>query len=63
MDWSKLELVVYAREAATAHGEVFLPGDRELHELTLAKQDGVFKLNEDPLAGRVTWQVRSGSGE
>ena len=35
MDWSKIELVVFAKDAMTAKGSIFLPGDSELHELTL----------------------------
>jgi alpha-D-xyloside xylohydrolase len=59
MDWSKIELTVFAKDATTATGSIFLPGDNELHELTLAKENGVFKLNDDPFAGKVTWQVRT----
>jgi len=62
MDWSKIELTVYAKDATAAKGLVFLPGDNELHELTLTKQGGAFKLNDDPLAGRVTWQIRTETG-
>jgi len=57
MDWSKIELAVFAKNAATATGTVFLPGDAEPQELTLTKQDGKFTLHDDPLAGRVTWQI------
>ena len=59
MDWSKLDLRVFAKTATTATGSVFLPGDTELHELTLTKQDGKFTLNNDPFAGKVTWTIRS----
>jgi alpha-D-xyloside xylohydrolase len=62
MDWSKIELTVYAKDATAAKGLVFLPGDNELHELILTKQGGAFKLNDDPLAGRVTWQIRTETG-
>jgi len=62
MDWSKLQLVVYAKDAATAKGEVFLPGDSDLHELTVTKQGGAFKLDNDPLAGKVTWQIHANGG-
>jgi alpha-D-xyloside xylohydrolase len=62
MDWSKLELVVYAKDAATAKGEVFLPGDTDLHELTVTKQGGAFKLDNDPLAGKVAWQIHANAG-
>ena len=62
MDWSKIELVVYAKDATTVKGSIFLPGDGELHELTLTKENGTFKLASDPAAGKVTWQVRANSG-
>jgi alpha-D-xyloside xylohydrolase len=57
MDWSKLELVVFAKAAPTATGLVCLPSDNELHELSLAKKDHTFKLENDPLAGKVTWKI------
>ncbi len=58
MDWSKLDLVVFAKDAETAQGEVFLPGDSELHELTLARGAGGFQLANDPLNGKVQWQIK-----
>jgi alpha-D-xyloside xylohydrolase len=58
MDWSKLELVVFAKDATTAKGSLFLPGDSELHELTLVEQDDKFKLVNDPFAGKVSWNIR-----
>jgi alpha-D-xyloside xylohydrolase len=61
MDWSKIELVVYAKDATTAKGFIFLPGDSELHELTLTKASGAFKLASDPAAGKVTWNIRLSS--
>jgi hypothetical protein len=63
MDWSKIELVVFAKSATTAKGSVFLPGDSELRELTLTKENGAFKLGSDPFAGKVTWQIRANSGK
>lgn len=59
LDWSKIELAVYAKEATTAKGAIFLPGDNELHDLTLTKDNGAFKLASDPYAGKVTWNVSS----
>ncbi|MGA2870943.1 MAG: alpha-xylosidase, partial [Verrucomicrobiota bacterium] len=61
MDWSKLDLKVFAQAATTAQGSVFLPGDTELHALTLTKENGAFKLDNDPLAGQVTWRIRLNS--
>jgi alpha-D-xyloside xylohydrolase len=59
MDWSKIELVAYAKDATTVKGLVYLPDDSELHELTLDQHDGNFKLMNDPLAGKVAWHIRS----
>jgi alpha-D-xyloside xylohydrolase len=63
MDWSKIELVVFTKDATTAKGSIFLPDDSELHELTLTKENGAFKLASDPFAGKVTWQIRANSGK
>ena len=59
MDWSQLDLVVFAKDAPTAKGLVFLPADNVLHELTLNKTGDTFKLADDPLAGKVTWTVKA----
>jgi alpha-D-xyloside xylohydrolase len=57
MDWSKIELDVFAKDATTAKGLVFLPGDTKLHELAMTKKDGTFKLDDDPFAGKVSWAI------
>jgi alpha-D-xyloside xylohydrolase len=57
MDWSKLDLVVFAKDATTATGSVFLPGESELHELALAKNGDSFKFASDPFAGKVTYKI------
>ncbi|MGD1089844.1 MAG: TIM-barrel domain-containing protein [Verrucomicrobiota bacterium] len=58
MDWSKLELVVFAKNVTTAKGLICLPSDNELHELALTDENGEFKLVNDPLAGKVEWSIR-----
>jgi alpha-D-xyloside xylohydrolase len=58
MDWSNLDLVVFAKDATTAKGSVFLPGGSELHELTVTKENDAFKLASDPLAGKVSWNIQ-----
>jgi len=63
MDWSKLNLVVFAKAATAATGLVCLPSDNELHELTLDKKGGGFQLATDPLAGKVTWKILMNSNE
>ena len=58
MDWSKIELAVFATsDTGTAKGSIFLPGDSELHELSVKSS----KLVADPLAGRVTWNIVAGN--
>ena len=57
MDWSNLDLQVFAKDSATANGLVCLPSDNQLREITLTKQGAAFKLASDPLAGKVNWKV------
>ena len=51
---------VFAGDSKTAKGLVCLPSDNVLHELTLDKAGKTFKVETDPLAGKVTWSVRAG---
>jgi alpha-D-xyloside xylohydrolase len=59
MDWSTLDLVVFAKDATTANGLVCLPSDNTLHSFSLTKQGRDFKLASDPLAGKVTWKIHN----
>ena len=63
MDWSQLDLVVFAKDAPTAKGLVCLPADNVLRELSLNKSGDTFKLANDPLAGKVTWTVKASVGQ
>ena len=58
MDWSSLDLVVFAAGAEKAQGLVCLPSDNVLRKVSVAKKDGTFALVDDPLAGKVTWKVQ-----
>ena len=60
LDWLKIELAVYAKDATTAKGLIFLPGDSAAHEITLTKSGDNFKLDRDPLAGKVAWEISLG---
>jgi alpha-D-xyloside xylohydrolase len=62
MDWSKIELIVFAQDTTMAKGLVFLPGETEAHELTLTKTGGHFKLDADPLTGNIAWKISVGGG-
>ena len=57
LDWSKIELRVFSKDAMTANGLVFLPGDGEAGVLTLIKTRNGFKLTADPSAGKVAWTI------
>lgn len=57
MDWSRLQLVVFAKNAETAKGLVCLPSDNVLHELTLIKQGNAFHVVNNPLSGKIVWKI------
>ena len=57
LDWSKIELAVFAPEATTATGLVCLPDNQKLYAIMLEKAGATFALKNDPLAGKVTWRV------
>lgn len=59
MDWSNLELVVYATNATKTRGLVCLPSDNVLHQLSLEKKGNAFQFISDPLHDKVKWKIRS----
>jgi alpha-D-xyloside xylohydrolase len=58
IDWSNIELVVYATGKSAANGEVYLPNDNMLHQITIKKKNG-YSLTNDPYAGKVKWVIHS----
>jgi alpha-D-xyloside xylohydrolase len=52
MDWSKLDLLVFAANAPNAQGMVCLPSDNVLRKVAAVKKDAAFVLAGDPLAGK-----------
>jgi alpha-D-xyloside xylohydrolase len=58
MDWSNLELIVYASDSQKVSGSVCIPSDNVLHKISLVKRGGHFVLEKDPFAGKVTWKVK-----
>jgi len=58
LDWSKIEMVVYAAAAQNAKGLVCLPADNVLRPVEAAKRNGAFALAGDPLAGKAASTVR-----
>jgi alpha-D-xyloside xylohydrolase len=63
LDWSKLEMVVYAAGSQNAQGLVCLPSDNVLHKVDAARRSGAFALTSDPLAGKATSVLRLYSQE
>jgi alpha-D-xyloside xylohydrolase len=57
MDWSKIELKVYATDSEMVKGLVCLPSDNTLHQITLEKKDEKFELTKNPLAGKVEFKI------
>lgn len=58
MNWINLELVVYGAKSEKVNGLVCLPSDKKLEKLSLAKKNGSYVLDGDPLNGKVKWNVR-----
>ncbi|MEI9971300.1 MAG: TIM-barrel domain-containing protein [Ignavibacteriota bacterium] len=57
LDWSKLDMVVFASGAQTAHGLICLPSDNALHTMQATRRDGTFALTSDPLGGKARLSV------
>jgi alpha-D-xyloside xylohydrolase len=58
LDWSKIEMVVYAAASQSARGLVCLPADNVLRPVEAAKRDGAFALSGDLLEGKAALTVR-----
>jgi alpha-D-xyloside xylohydrolase len=58
MDWSKLDLVVYAKDPNRAEGLICLPSDNVLHKISVVKRNNQFALETDPFGGKVSWKIR-----
>jgi alpha-D-xyloside xylohydrolase len=56
LDWSKLELVPFTN-GTEAKGLVCLPSDNVLRDVSLRKNGAAFELAQDPLAGKVSWNI------
>jgi hypothetical protein len=59
MDWSKIDLVTYSAGASTLTGMVCLPENNQLVPLTMVKSGNSFTLSNNPLKGKVTWNILS----
>jgi hypothetical protein len=58
MDWSKLDLIVYATNSKKVKGLICLPSENLLHEISLVKKDNHFIMETDSYGGKVSRTVR-----
>ena len=58
LDWSNLDLVVFAASSQDAHGLICLPSDNVLRRVESTRRKGAFVLAGDPLAGKAASTVR-----
>lgn len=59
MDWSELEIKVFAADAKTASGYVCLPSDQDLKEVNLNRTGKTFRLRNNPFESKgVKFTVR-----
>jgi alpha-D-xyloside xylohydrolase len=58
MDWSSIDLEVFAAHATSAQALLYLPGDSGLHHLMLARKGAQFELQQNPVAGRAELRVK-----
>ena len=58
MDWSNIEMVIYAAGVQNARGLVCLPADNLLRRVEAARRNGAFALAGDPLAGKAKSTIR-----
>lgn len=50
MDWSELELKVYASQATEGTAKICLPSDKKLQEVKLKATDGTFEISDNPVS-------------
>jgi len=58
MDWSALDLVVYAKDSHNVRGLICLPSDNILHTVSLDREHDQFLLAEDPFGGKVSFNMK-----
>jgi alpha-D-xyloside xylohydrolase len=62
LDWSAMDLAVYASKETAASGLVCLPSENQLRTIAVKKTGADFEVETDPLGGKVAWKVRMVGG-
>jgi alpha-D-xyloside xylohydrolase len=58
MDWTKMDLAVFAKNMTEAKALICLPSDGRLVEIKLTRKDGALRLDKNPLDGKVLFGVQ-----
>jgi alpha-D-xyloside xylohydrolase len=59
MDWSNIELKVYAAEGTTkATGKIYLPNGTQLYELSVLKNKDAFELESNPISNQTKFNIK-----
>lgn len=58
MDWSDIDLVIFASASQKPKGLVCLPSDNVLREVSLRQSNGGFVIDRSSLPEKVQWNVR-----
>ncbi|WP_092543950.1 glycoside hydrolase family 31 protein [Zunongwangia mangrovi] len=60
MDWTKLELQVFAdSNTNTASGKVYLPDGEKIENISVKKEGKEFQLNGNPLSGKTSFKIET----
>ncbi|NLP56895.1 alpha-xylosidase [Lutibacter sp. B1] len=57
MDWSHLELKVYAADATEVSCNLYLPNDEQLYKLSATKKDQTFELKNNPVSTKTKFKI------
>ncbi len=60
MDWTKLELQVFAdSNTNTASGKVYLPDGEKIENISVKKEEKEFQLEGNPLNGKTSFKIET----
>ncbi len=57
MDWSNIELKVFANKSNKATGKLYIPGDNKVQDIHLIKQDDNFEISDNPFESKINFKV------
>ena len=63
MDWTELELKIFAHDKGEAVGTVFIPGKEKPESIKVIREGSKYKLTADPYPQEVKWKIASVNGD